>query len=367
MDFRKLTCPAISIVALAQAPSPAPVPSPSLTLNEAQASHFAKLALRCVGQEFPNKPEHVLGNANDLKLPRALHPAFYGCYDWHSSVHGHWMLARLLRQFPNLPEASKIKTVLDSHLSPDVIKVELAYLDSEENRAFERPYGWAWLLKLSAELETSGHPGAKSWAEAVRPLAMEIRRRFMGFLPKLTYPNRTGVHPNTAYSISLALDYARATQDTEFEALLLARAREYFFRDASAPLNYEPGGEDFISPALEEAALMAKVLNEADFQKWLKGFLPDLRRLPITPVSVSDRSDPRIAHLDGLNMSRARNLYTLINHMSAREASAAKLISMADHHARASLPFVASGNYEGEHWLATFAVHMLEARGVSNK
>ena len=355
MDVRKLAWPVVSVVALAQAPS--------LTLNDASALHFTKLALRCVGQEFPYKPDHVLGKAEDLKLPRVLHPAFYGCYDWHSSVHGHWMLARLLRQFPDMPEAGQIQAVLDRHLAPDVIKVELDYLDSGINRAFERPYGWAWLLKLSAELETSNHPRASAWAEALRPLAKEITRRFIDFLPKLTYPNRTGVHSNTAYAMSLALDYARAVHDIEFEVLLLTRAKVYFSKDKAAPLNYEPGGEDFISPALEEAALMAKVLTEADFQKWLKGFLPNLNRLPLAPAEVSDRSDPRIAHLDGLNMSRARNLYTLMNHLPAKEARAANLVGLADAHARASLPHVASGNYEGEHWLATFAVHMLEARG----
>jgi hypothetical protein len=242
------------------------------------------------------------------------------------------------------------------------MKAELGYLDSRENRAFERPYGWAWLLKLSAELETSNHPGAENWAIAVRPLAKEIRRRFMDFLPRLTYPNRTGVHSNTAYSMSLALDYARAVRDDEFESLLIARAMVYFFSDKAAPLGYEPGGEDFISPALEEAALMAKVLKGEGFQKWLKGFLPNLKRLPLAPAEVSDRTDPRIAHLDGLNMSRARNIYSLMGHMVAKDARRANLLSLADAHATASLPFVASGNYEGEHWLATFAAHMLEAR-----
>ncbi|MDR2697113.1 MAG: DUF2891 domain-containing protein [Holophagales bacterium] len=355
MFIKSLSCSLVFVAAVAQ--------TPLLTLNDASASHFAKLALRCVGQEFPNKPDHVLGSSGDLKLPKELHPAFYGCYDWHSSVHGHWMLARLLRHFPNLPEASKIQTVLDRHLTSGVMKVEVDYLDSKENRAFERPYGWAWLLKLSAELETSNHSRAKVWADAVRPLAKEIRHRFMDFLPKLTYPNRTGVHSNTAYSMSLALDYARAARDTEFEALLLASAKMYFSRDKAAPLNFEPSGEDFISPTLEEAALMAKVLSETDFKVWLKGFLPNLKRLSLTPAEVSDRSDPRIAHLDGLNMSRARNLYTLMNYLPAKEARAANLADVADTHANASLPFVASGNYEGEHWLATFAVHMLEARG----
>ncbi|MCL1892864.1 MAG: DUF2891 domain-containing protein [Holophagaceae bacterium] len=354
MDVRNFFWPIVSVALLAQAPP--------LTLNQTSAGHFARLALKCVGQEFPYKPDHVLGNPDDLKLPRVFHPAFYGCFDWHSSVHGHWMLARLLREFPEMSEASQIRAVLDKHLSPDLLRIELNYLDSRENRAFERPYGWAWLLKLSAELETSDYPGANKWAEAVRPLAKEICRRFMDFLPRLTYPNRTGVHSNTAYSMSLALDYARATKDTEFEALLLIRAKAYYYNDKSAPLNYEPGGEDFISPALEEVALMAKVLDEDTFQKWLKGFLPNLNRLPIVPATVSDRSDPRIAHLDGLNMSRARNLYTLMSHLSAKDSKRSNLLGLADAHANASLPHVSSGNYEGEHWLATFAVHMLEAR-----
>jgi len=358
MHAIKFLLPVISIAVFAQAPPPVS----SLTLNEAQASRFAKLVLGCIGKEYPNKPDHVLASDGDLKPPRELHPAFYGCFDWHSSVHGHWMLARLVRQFPKLPEADQILAALDSHLSKDAIKVELTYLNTKENRAFERPYGWAWLLKLSAELETSDHPRAKAWAEAVRPLATEITRRFMDFLLKLTYPNRTGVHSNTAYSLSLALDYARAVRDVEFEGMLLAAAKRYFSNDRAAPLNYEPGGEDFISPGLEEAALMAKVLDDADFQTWLKGFLPSLKRLPLSPAVVSDRSDPRIAHLDGLNMSRARNLYTLMGYLPAKEASAAGLMDLADAHARASLPFVTSGNYEGEHWLATFAVHMLEAR-----
>ena len=359
---------AIVIVALPAVPQMAqtvknqpPYQGPSL--DRSSASRFADLALRCVGREYPYKPDHVLGGEADMRPPREFHPAFYGCYDWHSAVHGHWMLASLLRQFPDLPEASRIKEVLDRHLSPKAMQSELSYLATSSNRAFERPYGWAWLLKLSAELETPGFQGAVSWAQAVRPLAEEIRGRFMDFLPKLTYPNRTGVHSNTAYAIALALDYARAVTDTEFEALLLKRAAQFFTPDKDAPLGFEPGGEDFLSPALEEAALMAKVMPQADFRIWLKAFLPKLRRLPLTPATVSDRSDPRIVHLDGLNMSRARNLYTLMTHLPAKESMAAGLMDLADAHALASLPHVAGGNYEGEHWLATFAVHMLEARG----
>jgi hypothetical protein len=362
MNIGKFFCPFATAALMAQAPAKIQAPAPSLVLDKASASHFAKLAIRCAVQEYPNKPDHVLGEPGDLKTQKEFHPAFYGCYDWHSSVHGHWLLARLLRQFPNMPEANQIITILDRHLSPDTIKVELAYFDNRENRAFERPYGWAWLLKLSAELESSSHPKAKEWAGAVRPLAKEIRNRFMDYLPKLTYPIRTGVHSNTAYAMSLALDYAKAVKDSEFEAMIAVRALVYYSKDRAVQLNYEPSGEDFISPALEEAALMAKVLTQPEFQKWVIAFLPNFKRLPIAPAEVSDRSDPRIAHLDGLNMSRARNLYALVASLPAKDAKEANLLEIADAHAKASLPFVASGNYEGEHWLATFAVHMLEAR-----
>jgi hypothetical protein len=326
----------------------------ALTLDASAASHFAKLALKCVRQEYPNKLDHVMNGAGEVQPPRTLHPAFYGCYDWHSSVHGHWMLARLLQRFPQLPEAAEIRAVLDEHLAPALIATEVAYFGQPNRKSFERTYGWAWLLELSAELRAWDSPDARRWAQALQPLADTVVRALVDFLPRQTYPIRTGVHPNTAYGLSLALDYAAAARDEPLRSLILSRARDYYARDTAAPLKWEPGGEDFLSPSLEEAALMARVLEAGRFATWWQRFLP---RLTLTPAVVSDRTDPKIVHLDGLNLSRARCLYQLST--ALRRPALARL---ADTHAQASLPFIASGSYEGEHWLATFAVQMLDAR-----
>jgi len=327
----------------------------ALSLDAGAASHFARLALRCARQEYPNKLDHVMNGAQEVLSPRALHPAFYGCFDWHSTVHGHWMLARLLRQFPQLPEAAEIRALLDEHLAPEAVAVEVAYFGQPNRKSFERTYGWAWLLKLEAELRAWDSPEARRWAEALQPLADTVTRAFLDFLPRQTYPIRTGVHPNTAYGLSLALDYAQAVHDGKLGALVAERARTYFGKDTEAPLKWEPGGEDFLSPSLEEAALMARVLSPREFRAWVKAFLPVPR---LTPAIVSDRTDPKIVHLDGLNLSRARCLYAL-----AAALQRPALAQLGDTHAQASHPFIASGSYEGEHWLGTFAVQMLDARG----
>ena len=300
----------------------------ALSLDAGAASHFARLALQCAEKEYPNKLDHVMNGPHEVQSPRALHPAFYGCYDWHSTVHGHWMLVRLLRQFPQLPEAAEIRR--------------------------ERTYGWAWLLKLQAELRGWDSPEARRWAEALQPLADTVTRALSDFLPRQTYPIRTGVHPNTAFGLTLALDYAQAVHDEKLGALIAERARTYFAKDTDAPLKWEPGGEDFLSPALEEAALMARILSPSAFRSWMRAFLPAVK---LTPAIVSDRTDPKIVHLDGLNLSRARCLYALST--ALRRPALAQL---GDTHAQASLPFIASGSYEGEHWLGTFAVQMLDAR-----
>jgi len=329
-----------------------------LSLTDAAADRFAALALRCVRQEYPNKLDHVMNGAGEVKGPKALHPAFYGCFDWHSSVHGHWMLVKLLREHPGMTRAAEIRAVLDEHLSPGRIALEVAYLGGDNRRSFERTYGWAWLLKLSAELRSWDDPSARRWAEALQPLADELAGRFMAFLPKQTYPIRTGVHPNTAFSLDLALDYARTTRDARFEALIRDRARDWFGRDRRGPLAWEPGGEDFLSPCLEEAALMSRLLPAAAFRRWLGDFLPGLPG-GLVPAVVSDRTDPKLVHLDGLNLSRARALRQIAAALDPTDARAAALRRLADRHARASLPHLASGSYEGEHWLATFAVRML--------
>ena len=326
----------------------------ALSLDAGAASHFARLALQCAEKEYPNKLDHVMNGPHEVQSPRALHPAFYGCYDWHSTVHGHWMLVRLLRQFPQLPEAPEIRRQLDEHLSEQPVAVEVAYFGQPNRKSFERTYGWAWLLKLQAELRSWDSPEARRWAQALQPLADTVTRALSDFLPRQTYPIRTGVHPNTAFGLTLALDYAQAVHDEKLGALIAERARTYFAKDTEAPLKWEPGGEDFLSPVLEEAALMARILSPSAFRSWMKAFLPAVK---LTPAIVSDRTDPKIVHLDGLNLSRARCLYALST--ALRRPALAQL---GDTHAQASLPFIASGSYEGEHWLGTFAVQMLDAR-----
>lgn len=334
-----------------------------LRLDSAAASHFAALVLKGVRQEYPNKLDHVMSGPEQVLSPKVLHPAFYGCFDWHSSVHGHWLLVRVLREFPKIPEAGAIRSVLDEHLNPETIAAELAYLEQPNRRSFERTYGWAWLLKLAAELEAWDSPDAARWRAALRPLAEAFAVRVRDFLPRQDYPIRTGVHPNTAYSLSLVLDYAEAVHDQALAELVKQRARAYFLADREAPLSWEPSGEDFLSPSLEEAALMARLLPKAEVQVWLKAFVPGLMSgKALEPARVSDRSDPKIVHLDGLNLSRARCLYSLADVLPEKDLLRARFVALGDAHARASLPHIASGNYEGEHWLGTFAVRMLAAR-----
>lgn len=356
--YRVMAC-AVPVLVLQAAAPPEAGPS----LDVASASHFAQLALKCVRREYPNKLDHVMSGPGDVKGPKALHPAFYGCFDWHSSVHGHWMLVKLLKDFPELPEAREIRAVLDENLAPERIASEVAYFGQPDRRSFERTYGWAWLLKLAAELRAWDSPEARRWSTQLQPLAHRVTTAFLEFLPRQTYPIRTGVHPNTAFSLSLALDFARVTRDARLETLIAERARTYFGADRNGPIGWEPGGEDFLSACLEEAALMGKLLPKSEFRTWLTGFLPDLPKNGVlTPAKVSDRTDPKIVHLDGLNLSRARCLYIITAVLGPKDPRREALLGTADAHVRASLPFVASGGYEGEHWLGSFAVHMLDAR-----
>ncbi len=321
------------------------------------ASRFAGIALGHVAREYPNKPEHVLDGDGDLAPPRELHPVFFGSFDWHSCVHGWWTLLTLRRLFPAIPEAQAIAALADSSFSADKVAAELAYLDRPNRRTFERPYGWAWLLAL--HLEASRHPD-RSWAAELEPLARAFADRLRGFLPLLTYPIRSGAHFNTAFALVLALDWADAF-DPGLGAAIRARSGDWFANDRDCPA-WEPSGDDFLSPALTEALCMARSLPAADFERWFAAFLPRLAaREPATlfaPVTVSDRSDGKIAHLDGLNLSRAwcwRSLAPLLAPDAQGIAAAA-----ADRHLEAALPHVA-GDYMGEHWLATFALLALLA------
>ena len=328
-----------------------------------QARRFARLALDCVQRELPNSIAHLINDPGDVKRPRELHPAFYGCLDWHSAVHGHWMLVRLLRTVPSLPEAAEIRAALDANLTAGNIAAEVAYFAAPRRQSYERTYGWAWLLQLAAELHDWRDDSARRWSAHIQPLTDAIAARYLGFLPRQTYPIRTGVHANTAFGLALALDYAHATGHGELAALLVERATTYYAADRDVPAGWEPGGEDFLSPSLMEADLMRRVLPPAEFASWLHAFLP--RGLPPSvehPAIVSDRSDPKLAHLDGLNLSRAWCLRAVGGALPAHDPLRPAFIAAADAHTAAGLAHVATGDYMGEHWLASFAVYLL---GVS--
>ena len=338
-----------------------------LTLTKQQASAFAKLALKGIDREYPNKPSTVLNSDSDVKSPRALHPAFYGSFDWHSSVHGHWMLVRLLRRFPDLPEKQQIRASLAEHLTAKNLQAEADYFKQPNRKSFERMYGWAWLLKLAEELHGWDDPDAKAWAKNLQPLSDLLVSRYLEFLPKQTYPIRSGVHPNTAFGLTFALDYARAVGHKELRELVEERSRAYYAKDAGIPAKWEPDGADFFSPSLMEADLMRRVLPAQEFQAWFAKYLPELAKgepkTLLAPATVSDRTDPQIVHLDGLNLSRAWCMRSIAAALPKDDGARAVLTASSARHAEAGLAHIASGDYVGEHWLASFAVYLLTDAG----
>jgi hypothetical protein len=338
---------------------------PLSALTPDVASRFAGLALAHVEREYPNKLDHVMSGPDDVRSPRALHPVFYGSFDWHSCVHGYWLLARLVRTVPSLPEAPRVRDLLDRQLVPEKIAAEVAYLRQAYRGTFERPYGWAWLLMLAAELARHETADGRRWAAALAPLTAELADRFRAFLAKATYPIRVGTHFNTAFAVALALEYADHTGDTSLAAALRERAAAWYGADADCQA-WEPGGDDFLSSALIEAECMRRVLPADRFVPWLDRFLPRLAaREPATlfvPAEVSDRSDGKIGHLDGLNLSRAWCWRSVAGALPAGDARRPLALGTAERHLAASLPHVA-GDYAGEHWLATFALLALSAGG----
>ena len=328
-------------------------------LTEDMAGRFAAIALGHVTREYPNKLSHALASAADVRRPRELHPVFYGSYDWHSCVHAYWMLARLLRRFPDMAPAAAIRTLFDAQITPDAVAGECAYLLPPSARGFERPYGWAWLLKLAAEL--AGHENS-GWSGTLAPLAGIFAERFREFLPKATYPVRVGTHFNTAFALALAMDYAKAAGDADLAALLRRTAEGWYGADADCQA-WEPGGDDFLSSALIEVECMRRLLPRERFLAWLDRFLPRLgMREPETlfrPAAVSDRSDGKIAHLDGLNLSRAWCWRSLAAALPAGDPRRAVAMEAATLHLAAGLPHLAD-DYMGEHWLASFAVLALD-------
>lgn len=353
-------CAGLSLPGVASATPPA-------ALDEAAAGRFAQLALACVHQEYPNKIAHLMQGDADVRPPRELTPAFFGCYDWHSAVHGHWLLVRLVRRFPDAPFAADARAALATSLTARRLAGEVEYLAHARRVSFERPYGLAWLLQLSAELRAWDDPQARQWAAALQPLEALAAARLKTWLPKLHYPIRVGEHDQTAFAFGLVWDWARATGDTEMTALLADAARRFYRGDRACPLAYEPSGQDFLSPCLAEADFMRRVLAPSDFAAWLDRFLPQIPKKAnagwLAPGVVTDRTDPKLAHLDGLNLSRAWMLEGIARGLPSRDRRVPALLAAAANHRATALAAVTGEHYEGGHWLGTFAVYLTSAAG----
>jgi len=322
------------------------------------ASHFADLPLRCMQREFPYKTGVTFPDTSLTGRPKGYHPAFYGCYDWHSSVHGHWMLIRLLKLFPGMPRAEEIRQKLTENLSAENIRGEMKVFAQKDNIGFERTYGWAWLLQLENELLQWDDPFARKLSANVAPLARQLSGMFQEYLPKVNYPVRVGEHSNLAFALRLAWDYAVEAKDEPLRRCILQTALRFYKNDVNYPLSWEPGGNDFLSPGLEEADLMWRVLPDTAYRHWVRKFLPALGNpgWHLEPGKVQDRTDGKLVHLDGLNLSRAWDLYGIARHFPAGRTL---LYAIAGRHLQEALPNVASGDYLGEHWLASFAVYAL--------
>lgn len=334
------------------------IPKP-ITLSATEANRLSKLPLHCMQVEYPNKLNQTLENESFLMGPKELHPAFYGCFDWHSSVHGHWMLVSLLRQFPELEDAELIKEKLAENITKENILQEVKYFHMPQNSSFERTYGWAWVLKLAEELAIWDDPFAKILEENLQPLTDLMVKKYIEFLPKLIYPIRVGEHSNIAFGLSLAHDFATSNGHIQLAQLIKERAYDWFENDQNCPLGWEPSGFDFLSPCFQELDIMRKVMPETEFLAWLDRFMPDLadKDFVLAPGEVSDRTDGKLVHLDGLNFSRAWVMYGLIKNYPDKYAH---LTGIANEHVLHSLPSIVDDNYEGTHWLGSFAIYALQ-------
>lgn len=352
-------CPVTALAASAPASQP---------LDAAAAARFANLALKCLHEEYPNHVSHTLDSDADARPPHELTPAFYGCLDWHSDVHGHWLLVRLLRLFPDAPFAPAARAAVARSLTAGNIAGEVAYLRRADRASFERPYGLAWLLQLCAELRQWHDPQAQQWLEALRPLESEVAARVQNWLPRLHYPIRFGEHDQTAFAFGLIWDWAGVAGDAGMRLALTDAAERFYYRDRACPLNYEPSGEDFLSPCLAEADFMRRVQGRASFARWLAAFLPGIPQRRgvawLMPAIVTDRSDPKLAHIDGLNLSRAWMIEGIAHALPPGDRRIAALTASATRHREAALPAVTGEYYEGGHWLGTFAVYLTTGAGL---
>jgi len=340
--------------------------------NIKAAERFANLALACVHKEYPSKISHTLNSDADVAPPRKLTPAFYGCYDWHSSVHGHWLLVRLIRTFPDAPFVQAAREALRQSLTAENVAQEAAYLRGQGRASFERPYGLAWLLQLVAELREWDDPQAKELATNLHPLEEVALERLNNWLPKLSNPVRIGEHDQTAFALGLMFDYSQnGNGDQKFAELVVAKAKQFYLKDQNCPLAYEPSGEDFLSPCLGEADLLRRVLPSQEFARWLRTFMPQISSSAdgkwLQPVASPDPSDPKLAHLDGLNLSRAWMLEGIAAGLPKNDNRLPAIRATAEAHRRAGLATVTGEHYEGGHWLGSFAAYLVTQRGISNK
>ena len=337
-------------------------------LSDSQVASFAKLALKNIQTEYPNKPGNVVVDDESVRTPKAMHPAFYGCFDWHSSVHGHWMLIRLLKDYPDSDVEAEIRKKLNENLSAENLAGELSYFKEKQHKSFERTYGWAWYLRMVDELEGWDDADGKRWRENLRGLEELLVERTIDYLPKLSFPIRTGVHPDTGFALAQILDYARKLKNTELEELVVKRARDYYANDVNYPTLYEPSGQDFFSSCLNEADLMRRVLSKDEFAQWFDKFLPALRNGDggnlLVPVEVSDVTDGYIVHLAGLNLNRGWCMQGIASSLPESDSRVALLNKSASEHADMGFKYVFSGHYEGDHWLATFAIYLQARVGV---
>lgn len=322
-----------------------------------KANRLIELPLHCIETEYPNKLGQVIGSEKDLLPPTKLHPIFYGCFDWHSAVHGYWSMVTLLQKFPDMEKSETVKSVLKNNITKENVAEELAYFKKNINRSYERTYGWAWLLKLAESLHRWDDPLAIELESNLKPLTEHIAASYKVFLPKLYYPIRVGEHINTAFGLTFAYDYAVAVGDVELEKLIVARAKDFYFKDKDCPISWEPSGYDFLSPCLEELDIMRRVLEPEEFKVWMDAFLPQLksRKYHLEVGIVSDRTDGKLVHLDGLNFSRAWVFYGLAN----QYPEYSHLKNLANEHVAYSYPNLVGDTYEGGHWLGSFAIYAL--------
>ena len=336
-------------------------------LSQETAQAWAKLVLKGVDTEFPNKMSLVYENENQLQRPRENFPAFYGCFDWHSSVHGHWVLARLLRQFPDMPIASEVRTTLSKHLTAGNLRREADFFAQDQHKSFERMYGWAWYLRLVIELDQWDDKDANLWRENLRPLENILVDRIKSYLPNLSYPIRVGQHTDTGFALGQIIDYARALKNKDLERLAVDRSLAFYNKDIDYPIHYEPSGHDFFSSAWNEADLMRRILDQNNFGAWLERFVPKLDQQlidgTIAPVKVTDMTDGKLIHLAGLNLHRAWCMASVASVLPKNTLRHKRLLKSSASHLRDGIAYINSGHYEGDHWLATFALYAITETG----